>query len=595
MKKLIFGLALMFLITSAALAQEFRATVNRDTVPEGETFLLSLDLTGASTNETPDLAELGKDFTIYSVANAYRTNIVNNTMEQSRQWNLVLMPKHSGEITIPAIKLDNFSTQPVTIKVVKAGEQISPQAPGQSGEPRFKISGEVDNRSPYVQQQVNYTLTLYDTGGLQGEEPMFMTTGNSDWIIRSLGEPQISTQVINGRTIREIKFQYALFPQKSGELTVPAVKFNGFYLTKNNRRDPFSEVFGDDMFIAGFGLTDVFATRNPVVLTTEPIKINVLPAAAANNGNWWLPASKIELLAQFEPANPVFKAGEAVSRTIYLRAGGVVDTQLPEIRFPETAGLKQYPEKPQTQMKVENGKVISLEKIVNTYIPQQAGELTLPAISVNWFNINSGKMEQATLPAQKIRVLPGAGKSAPAAAAPSAATKINEPRAGASPETPVSAASSPSAQSTNINIDKIEKITPFYIYLLLGTAFAAGIFVSWLIMRVWSRRGNNKPGNYKKAVLNAAEAKDLRALRDDLLGWASERWQRDDVTSLKEVADLAQSPEFGNELEKLTEALYARSSKEWNPESFIKTFQKVNKMKIRTTNDDNPLPKLYKN
>ena len=591
MKKLIFVLALMFLITSNALAQEFRATVNRDTVPEGETFLLSLDLTGAATNETPDLAELGRDFTIYSVANAYRTNIVNNTIEQSRQWNLVLMPKHSGNITIPAIKLDKFSTQPVTIKVVKAGEQISPQAPGQSGEPRFKISGTVDNRSPYVQQQVNYTLTLYDTGGLQGEEPMFMTADNSEWIIRNLGEPQISTQVINGRTIREIKFQYALFPQKSGELTVPSVKFNGFYLTKDSRRDPFSDVFGDDMFIAGFGLSDVFATRNPVVLTTEPIKINVRPAAEANNGNWWLPASKVELLAQFDPANPVFKAGEAVSRTIYLRASGVVDTQLPEIRFPEAAGLKQYPEKPQTQMKVENGKVVSLEKIVNTYLPQQAGELILPAISVNWFNVNSGRMEQATLPAQKIRVLPGA--AAPTAApSPAAEPELKAVPTQAAPISP--SASSPEKLS-DINIEKIETITPFYIYLLLGIAFAAGIMVSWLIMKAWGSRGSAKPSNYKKAVVSAAEAKDLRGLRDDLLGWAAERWQRDDVTSLKEVADLAQSPDFGIELEKLTEALYARSNTEWNPESFIKAFQKVNKMKIRKTNDDNPLPKLYKN
>lgn len=314
-------LALMFLFSHNAMAQTFSASVNRDTVPEGETFLLSLDLSGASTNDTPDLAELGKNFTVYSVANAYRTNIVNNRVEQSRQWNLVLMPKTTGEVTIPAIKLDKFSTQPVTIKVVKAGEQISPQTPGKPGEPRFKLQGEVDNRNPYVQQQINYTLTLYDTGGLQGEEPMFMTADNNEWIIRNLGAPQITTRVIDGKNIREIKFQYALFPQKSGELTVPAVKFNGFYLTKDSRRDPFSEVFGDDMFIAGFGLNDVFATRNPVVLTTEPIKVTVQSAAAANNGSWWLPASQVELLAHFEPANPVFKAGEAVSRTIYLQIG----------------------------------------------------------------------------------------------------------------------------------------------------------------------------------------------------------------------------------------------------------------------------------
>jgi hypothetical protein len=52
-------------------------------------------------------------------------------------------------------------------------------------------------------------------------------------------------------------FKYALFPQKSGVLEVPAVRFNGFYLTRERRADPFGSFFNDDMFIAGFGMADV--------------------------------------------------------------------------------------------------------------------------------------------------------------------------------------------------------------------------------------------------------------------------------------------------------------------------------------------------
>ena len=363
MKKLFFSLVTLFFLCTEVYAQPFTATVNRTELPEGETLMLSLELQDASTNATPDFSVLDKDFTLYSVSNAYRTNIVNGISSRSRQWNLVLIPKRPGDVVIPSIKLDKWQTDALTIKVVKAGDTISPS--NQQNQPRFKINAQVDTRNPYVQQQVNYTITIYDTGGLQGDAPSFLVSNEDEWIIKNLGEPQISNKVVDGRNLREITFNYALFPQKSGKLEIPAVKFNGFYLTRERRNDPFSQMFSDDMFIAGFGMADVFASRNPVVLTTEPLTIEVKPGPQEYKGQWWLPASDVALYAEFSPARPQFKVGEAVSRTIYLKAVGVIDSQLPEIRFAETKGVKQYPEKPETQMKVEQGKVISLEKISN--------------------------------------------------------------------------------------------------------------------------------------------------------------------------------------------------------------------------------------
>ena len=246
LKKLTIFLICALTIAFNVQAQTFEAKVNRTEIPEGETFLLTLDLSGAQTNKTPDLGVLDKDFIIYSVSNAYTTKVINNDISQTRQWNLVLMPKNTGALQIPSIKLDQYQTEPITVTVRKAGETLSPQQQGQQGQPRFKIDGKIDNDNPYVQQQINYTLTIYDTGGLQGEEPVFLAGGNDEWIIKNLGEPQVKTKVINGRNIREIKFFYALFPQKSGELTVPEVRFNGFYLTRDSRRDPFGGRFWND-------------------------------------------------------------------------------------------------------------------------------------------------------------------------------------------------------------------------------------------------------------------------------------------------------------------------------------------------------------
>lgn len=574
MKKLFVILALMILTAGQpALAQSLQARVNRAEIPEGETFLLSLDYDGGQSDETPDFSALDKDFTVYSISNAYRTNIVNGQMSQSRQWNLVLMPKNSGKVIIPGLKVGNVTSQPVEITVRKAGEESGTNPAGKTSEPRFKMSGKADNLQPYVQQQVNYVLTIYDTGGLQGDEPIFLSQ-NDDWIIKSLGAPQITNQVIDGKNLREIKFTYALFPQKSGELEIPAVKFNGYYLTRSQRSDPFGGIFNDEVFLAGFGMSDVFATRNPVVLNAKPIKVSVKPAAPENRGGWWLPATEVTMAAQFEPSQPVFRAGEAVSRTIFLKAAGVIDSQLPEISFKQVPGLRQYPEKPETKMTVENGQIVSLAKLTNVYIPEETGPMVLPALEVNWFNVRKGKTERAVLPSMQINVLPG---SMPAM---SLGTE-QENRELKAPAVPV-------------ETEVVEQVSSSKLYLMLGAAFILGILLSYIIMKSLSGNRTDKVRNYKKYVIARAKEKDLRGLRDGLLEWGRQHFRRDNLSNLKDLAELVDDTQFNCEAEKLTEALYARSSQNWKAGSFIKVFERISNKKVRKNNDEEPLPKLYK-
>lgn len=222
---------------------------------------------------------------------------------------------------------------------------------------------------------------------------------------------------------REITFKYALFPQKSGNLVIPEVRFDGYYADPDAGRNSMQRLLGafsglnDD----AFGL-DMFGRRVPIVLKARPIDIKVGKIPAANNGNWWLPAKKAEIYSDWQQKMPAFKSGEAVSREVYLRVTGVIDTQLPEIRFPEVGGMKQYPEKPITRSEVKGDDVVSVMKIKTVYIPEKSGRVTIPEIAVNWYNVNTRKMEKAVLPAVVVDIAPGAA-AVPAAAVPAAETK----------------------------------------------------------------------------------------------------------------------------------------------------------------------------
>lgn len=596
MRKLIKSVSLSILLgvafIGAAWAQTFNAAVNRTEVPQGETFVLTLELADGSDSGNPDLSVLDKDFIVYSVGNAFSYNYINGVASKSRQWQIALMPKNSGKITVPSIKLGNLETQPITLNVIPASAAATEasagtggyQAPQQMNRPKFSMTAEIGNPNPYVQQQVDYTLKIYDTGGLQGDMPQFIEDGSNNWIIRSLGEPTVGSKIVNGRSLREITFRYALFPQKSGVLPTPEVRFNGYYLTRSRgMNDPFDDLFGGNLGSIGF--VDMFATRNPVLLTAKPEKVNVQPIPSDNNGNWWLPARQVALFAEWEPRQPVFKVGEAVNRTIYLKAVGVAESQLPELNLASVSGLKQYPDKAVASSGIENGQVVAVKKISNVYIPNRAGKMTIPEIAVDWFNVRTNRMEKAVLPAMNIEVLPGAAvETAPA------------PQPETRPESPSRVLEDVANETENLVERSIPQGLPYLPYIIAAAAFLLGIVVSWMLfgMRNKSRNADDIK-DFDRYIVRAAKSKDYRALRDGLISWARDRWNDSKITNLKDVAKAVGNKEFAAQLDGLAVSLYAPEGGEFKTEAFLKAFEKVRKAKVKSrTGDAQPLPKLYK-
>ena len=161
MRKIISILVFGIFFYAEAFAQTLVAKTSRTDLPEGEAFLLTLDYDGSDAS-VPELGVLDKDFTIYSVTNSYQTNIVNGQVSQQRQWQIGLVPKGVAgtAVTVPPIKLGNVQSNPVQLRILDAQNLAHPdnsdnpgyQAP-QRG-PRFAVKGDVDDKNPYVQQQI---------------------------------------------------------------------------------------------------------------------------------------------------------------------------------------------------------------------------------------------------------------------------------------------------------------------------------------------------------------------------------------------------------------------------------------------------------
>ena len=594
MKKIfVLVMFLTCIISSLADAASLSAKVSRDTVIQGETLNLTLTYDGSQTNLQPDFAPLDENFNIFGVSSAYQHSNINGQISQKREWVAQLMPKKTGNLVIPALKLGNMKSNAVDIKVLEASPENMKHSEHnlQENSHRYAVEAEIDNLSPYVQQEVNMTIKVFDTGGLRVERIVPMVNDENNWVIRSLGEPEFESQVIDGHSVRVVKIKLALFPQKSGVLDLPEIAVEGYYLTKN--KDPFNAFFAD-----GFGQInlsqldpswgDIFSSRQNVTLMTKPQKIDIKPIPQNYDTAWWVPAESLELYSEWKPNPPKFRVGEAVTRNIYIRAVGVIDNQLPNIGFGENAGLQQYPEKPINEMKVENGKIVAYRMISNVYIPSVSGRVEVPEISVKWFNTKTQKTEEAKLPKLNIVVENNPNIS-------EAAAQNNFDNSGVSDEITPSA---PTITPSDNAIPQTETTSEFSIWMIFA-AFGAGIVLTFLvIMFVRSKKSfettEKQIKNFNKAVISAAQKNDLKSLRDCLIEWGKDNYPDFNISTLKDLAQAVENDKFKESLQKLNASLYAKNHQDWNSQEFVVLFENLCKKKKAKPKKDKLLPDLYK-
>ena len=508
-------------------------------------------------------------------------------------------------LTIPAIAAGQYQTTPLEIEVLPSGSAtVQPQSQAGAGRLQAGAGGQQANRqqqqptaangqtsdfwaeltvaskTPYVGQELNGTIFIYDKKGIQFQnEPYFEDT--EDWEIRRVGDAEVSEK--NGQ--RVIKFNYAFFPKKSGRLTLPAARIDGVYLTYED--SPVTNSIGGlfKMFEVNFDMTGLFGVQKPVSLHTKPLSVNVKPIPDNYGNAWWLPATALKLSAKWTDERPVFKVGEAVTREISLIASGVSDNQLPELEINESPAWKQYPEKPHLTTAVYNNELISEAVTRIVYIPQKGGEQVIPEVKLQWFNLKKQQIETAIIPAETMYVGGVVNTVAQPTPAPTpVATGATMPTAS---ELIADKLPAPAATAPNTPMNKA-----LMLLVIIG-AFLAGIIFSYLLSR--HKTANDKEMSatdnlhlVEKHLKNG----DYRALRDSLLEWGQKYYKSEFINNLNELADKVNVPEFKQQMIALNGILYAGRNENLDKEVILKCLK--SKRDSGMAKKVSPLPDLYK-
>ena len=425
MKSLTASTALVVVLASCGLAlADVRASLSQSQVALGDSFALRLEASGQPDGSAPDLMPLENDFKIEGSGQTSMTNVINGAVSRSHGWTITLSPKVTGNLTIPAIKVGSESSKPMSIAVVDAA--TLPRADLAST--GLQVDMTVPDGTHYVQQQIPVTVRIMATAGLHDVE--LSEPSAPDVIVKQTGEDKSRTETIAGKSVSVVERTYLVTPQKSGEFVLPPVVLRGYVDDPDAGRsffgddDPF-DAFRKQFGFSGFGgslLDRMMNQGQEVTARSKPLKLKI-EARPGQQASWFLPAKNVKLVSQWQPANPVFKVGEADSKIVQLVALGASKEQLPDLHFNDVNGARIYVDRVDDRS-VDTGQgTAAIKQYTLSIVPTRAGAVTLPGVEVNWLDTAVGKQKTARLATETIQV-GGATTALSSQAAPQPATAV---------------------------------------------------------------------------------------------------------------------------------------------------------------------------
>ena len=378
-----FLLALLF-CTAHAQAAALVASVDRSHLNSGETVELTLESSDATQFGKPDLTPLEPLFEVRGTRQVNQLNTLNGNTQATTRWIITLLPRQNGSVVIPSLQLGDTQSQPITVQVIESQAQDSSNTLA----PVF-IEASLDQNSVYVQAQAILTLRIYHSVTLYDDSSL-TPLQIPDARIEQLGESRTYEKAINGLRHGVIEMRYAIYPQHSGVLTIPAQMFSATPVDTQPSQDATPQGPKPGKLIR------VSSSEIPLTVKAKPASY---PADVP-----WLPARSLSLGESWSPEPDHAQVGYSLTRSLTLNAEGLASSQLPPLPATEINGLRRYPDQPVLGNQSSDRGLIGSREDREALVPTRTGAIDLPSVEVVWWNTFEDHLEHSSLPARTLQV-----------------------------------------------------------------------------------------------------------------------------------------------------------------------------------------------
>ncbi|WP_230389576.1 BatD family protein [Vibrio nitrifigilis] len=366
---------MLSLMSLNAYADSFYATVSKNHVVQNEVFQLKITTDEKASSDDIDFSVLQKNFMMGRPNFGHSVTIINGDRSAKSEWTISLAAKRTGIVTIPSFKLNGKMTQSIAIQVTKDSD-----APTTND--LVEVQSHLNRTTLYPGESALLKARLIvkaDTRRLQNTDIEPPKVNGME--LKPASKPNQYQSVQNGMQVTVVDQDFRITAQKPGDFTLTEPKFTG------------SMIYGNDYD----GSTRI------VSLETHPKTYQMhVENKPANYHGVWLPTSKLNLSQQWKDGhgNPIqthtfkTKVGDSISREITLKVAGVSQNQLPDIQINNPDTVRAYSEKPHFETTDNGDVVMTLKQVI---IPRQKGNIELPKVSLNWWDVSAKKERTTTI------------------------------------------------------------------------------------------------------------------------------------------------------------------------------------------------------
>ena len=512
------------LLPSALALAKVTASIDPPVIDEMETARLILRVEGAGDGGGLDVNPLENAFEVHNQSTQSQINIVNGQMQSWVEYRLDLRPKYTGVLEIPPLTVGGERSPPLRL-------QVNPLSAEARNAIDRMIFFEVEAAPDPVRVQAQALLTrrLFYAPGVQVYSDLPGAPEVANAVVIPLGDNNAANVVRDGRSYGLFEQRYALFPERSGVLRIPAASV------------------ASSAQLSGRG-----GRRSGIRVAAPAVALEVLPVPTEYPAEQpWLAAKDVSILEAWTPANPTFKVGEPLRRVITINAVGNVGSAIPPLtpNLP-AAFFKQYPEPERLEDAKSAAGVVGVRRQAYSIIPTQPGASTLPALSLTWWDSVNERVRTAKLPARP--VISVGEPPAPSPTAP-------QPRQTAAGTPQVSTPPAGEAQPAGSALGG----QPPWAWALAALGFI-GWAATWFALRRKRPAGAGRRtantgekaavSQARKALAKACREEDCEAMRNAWLAYLGVVWRTSTADALTRIGGNAAAKEM---LNRLNAALYA--------------------------------------
>lgn len=387
MKAIVKSLIILILLSSQVVkGEDVNAFVSSNKVGVEDAFAFTIEVKNYSGDVLfPEIYEIQNFDIISGPSQGQNMSWINGNVSKSLTHKYTLMPKKTGNFTIPSFKLTvdkkEYTTKPIDIVVekgsVKPPTQSSPSSLFDDDffNPRSRTAPVVSNNSLFIRAELDKNR-LYINEGITVSFRVFFKQPISAPGFKDLPDftgfvtedvptpPRIQTEIktINGeRYNTAVIFKKILYPISSGELTIPSITFS--FRVEDSR--------------------SFFSGGSIVYRKSSPLKLTVLSFPEPQPENFSGAIGNFSVISSVDKDR--LKTGDSLNYKLTIKGKGNLN-QVTSLFPKEVQGFKVFKPGNPSLSRDKNDSLLIDKTWEIVLVPEVTGRLSIPEIPFIYFD-----------------------------------------------------------------------------------------------------------------------------------------------------------------------------------------------------------------